>query len=178
MIKNLKTYLQSIKDRDPSTNNSLEIILCYNGVHAVFFHKICHFLYSVGIPVLPRFLANLSRIITGVEIHPGAKIGKNFFIEHGNGVVIGETAIIGDDAMIYQGVTLGAKTFNPVKRHPTIGNGVIIGAGAKVIGNIKIGDGAKIGAGAIVVKDVAAGTVAVGATAKEIKESYQIDYQI
>ncbi|MFT6077907.1 MAG: serine O-acetyltransferase [Myxococcota bacterium] len=178
MMKNLKSYLQSVKDRDPSTNNSLEIALCFNGVHAVFFHKICHFLDSTGIPILPRFLANISRIITGIEIHPKVKIGKNLFIDHGFGVVIGETAIIGDDVTIYQGVTLGGKTYDPVKRHPTIGNRVVIGAGAKILGNITIGNGAKIGAGAIVVKDVAAGTVAVGATAKEIRESFEIDYQI
>ncbi|MFT5703815.1 MAG: serine O-acetyltransferase [Rickettsiales bacterium] len=178
MIKNLKSYLQSIKDRDPATNNSLEIILCYNGVHALFFHRICHFLDSLGIPILPRFLANISRIITGVEIHPKVKIGKNFFIDHGTGVVIGETAIIGDNVTIYQGVTLGGKITKAGKRHPTIGNDVVIGAGSKVLGNILIGDGAKIGAGAIVIKNVAAGTIAVGSTAREIKESFEIDYQI
>ncbi|MFT6106088.1 MAG: serine O-acetyltransferase [Rickettsiales bacterium] len=177
-MKNIKSYLQSIKDRDPATKNSLEIILCYNGVHALIFHRICHFLDSVGIPILPRFLANLGRILTGIEIHPKVIIGKNFFIDHGVGVVIGETAIIGDDVTIYQGVTLGGKTYEPTKRHPTIGNRVVIGAGAKILGNIKIGNGAKIGAGAIVVKDVDAGTVAVGATAKEIRESFEIDYQI
>ena len=177
-MKSLKSYYQSIKRRDPATRNIVEVLLCYNGVHALFFHRICHFLHKIKIPILPRFIANISRILTGIEIHPGAQIGKNFFIDHGNGVVIGESAIIGDDVIIYQGVTLGGKTYDPVKRHPTIGNNVAIGAGAKILGNIKIGDGAKIGAGAIVVKDVAKGTIAVGATAKEIRESFEIDYQI
>ncbi len=177
-MKNLIAYLESIKKRDPATKNSLEIILCYNGVHALFLHRICHFLANLGIPILPRFIANLSRIFTSVEIHPKAQIGKNFFIDHGIGVVIGETTIIGDNVTIYQGVTLGGKTYHPVKRHPTIGNDVIIGAGAKVLGDIKIGDGAKIGAGAIVVKDVLAGSVFVGETAKEIARLYEIDYQI
>jgi serine O-acetyltransferase len=178
MFKNLIDYLESIKKRDPATQSYLEIILCYNGVHALFLHHICHFLVNLGIPILPRFIANLSRILTGIEIHPKAKIGKNFFIDHGAGVVIGETAIIGDNVTIYQGVTLGGTTYNPVKRHPTIGNNVVIGAGAKILGNIKIGNGAKVGAGAIVVKNVAPGAVAVGMTAKEIQEYYESDYQI
>jgi serine O-acetyltransferase len=178
MFKNLKNYLESIKKRDPATSNYLEIILCYNGVHALFLHRICHFLANLGIPILPRFIANLSRILTGIEIHPKAKIGKDLFIDHGTGVVIGETTIIGDNVTIYQGVTLGGTSYHPVKRHPTIGNNVIIGAGAKVLGNIKIGDRAKIGAGAIVVKDVLAGSVFVGETAKELARIYEIDYQI
>jgi serine O-acetyltransferase len=179
MIKNLTNYLNSIKKRDPAAKNYLEIILCYNGVHALFLHRICYFLDNLGIPIFPRFIANLNRIFTGIEIHPKTKIGKNFFIDHGFGVVIGQTAIIGDNVTIYQGVTLGGNSYNSIKRHPTIGDDVIIGAGAKILGNITIGNGAKIGAGAIVVKNVAAGTILVGNVAKEIsKEVYEIDYQI
>ena len=172
-------YLKSIKNRDPSTKNYLEVILCYNGVHALFLHRVCHFLDKIHIPILPRFIANLNRIFTGIEIHPKAQIGKNFFIDHGNGVVIGETAIIGDNVTIYQGVTLGGKTQQKTKRHPTIGNNVIIGAGAKVLGNIIIGNGVKIGAGAIVIHNVIANKIIVTKIGEEIsKNLYEADYQI
>lgn len=174
-----RNYLESIKERDPAAKSSLEIILCYNGVHALFLHRICYFLDSLGIPILPRFIANLSRIITGIEIHPCAKIGKNFFIDHGQGVVIGETAIIGDNVTLYQGVTLGSKSHQHTKRHPTIGNNVVIGAGAKVLGNINIGDGVKIGAGAIVIHSLTANKIVVAKIGEEIsKNLYDIDYQI
>ena len=179
MFKNLSNYLKSVKERDPAFKSYLEVILCYNGVHAVFLHQICHFLDKIGIPILPRFIANLSRILTGVEIHPKAKIGKNFFIDHGTGVVIGETAIIGNDVMLYHGVTLGGKSYYQKKRHPTIGNNVIIGAGATVLGDINIGDGVRIGAGAIVVHNVAAGKIIVSKTREETsKNLYEVDYEI
>ncbi len=179
MFKNLISYLESVKKRDPATKSYLEIILCYNGVHALFLHRICHSLDNLGIPILPKFIANLSRILTGIEIHPKAKIGKNFFIDHGVGVVIGETAIIGDNVMLYQGVTLGSKSYHPIKRHPTIGNDVIVGAGAKILGDIAIGNGVKIGAGAIVIRNIAAGKIIVAKVGEEISQDfYEIDYQI
>ena len=179
MLKNLADYLNSIKKRDPATKSYLEIILCYNGVHALFLHRICHFLDNLGMPILPRFIANLSRMITGIEIHPKVKIGKNFFIDHGTGVVIGETAIIGDNVTIYQGVTLGGKSYHQIKRHPTIGNNVIIGAGAKILGDIKIGDGAKIGAGAIVIHNIQTNQIIVAKIGETISQNlYEIDYQI
>jgi serine O-acetyltransferase len=172
-------FLQSIKDRDPAAKSYLEIILCYNGIHALFLYHICHYLDNINIPILPRFIANFSRILTGVEIHPKAKIGKNLFIDHGAGVVIGETVIIGDNVTIYQGVTLGGKNYKKVKRHPTIGNNVIIGAGAKVLGDIEIGNGVKIGAGAIVIHNVLANKVIVAKIGEEISNNiHQIDYQI
>ncbi len=170
------SFLQSIKQRDPAAKNYLEIMLCYPGVHALFFHRICHLLHKLNVPVLPRFIANISRILTGVEIHPGATIGKNLFIDHGIGVIIGETSIIGNNVTIYQGVTLGSRTSKQTKRHPTIGDNVVIGAGAKIIGNIKVGDGSKIGAGAVVVENVDDGKVIIADVGKEMKrkviESY------
>jgi serine O-acetyltransferase len=134
----------------------------YQGLWALFFHRIAHFLYALRIPVIPRFISQVSRLLTLIEIHPGAKIGKRFFIDHGNGVVIGETTVIGDDVTIYQGVTLGGTGKEKGKRHPTIGNNVVIGAGAIVLGNIVIGDNARIGAGAVVTKSVPPDTTVVG----------------
>jgi serine O-acetyltransferase len=160
-------FLESIKRRDPAANSYLEILLCYPGVHALFFHRISNFLYRFGVPILPRFIANISRILTGIEIHPAVKIGKNLFIDHGAGVVIGETSVIGDNVTIYQNVTLGGRSVSKGKRHPTIGNNVVIGAGAKIIGNITISDNSKIGVGAIVVSDLAAGKVVIAEVAKE-----------
>ncbi len=160
-------FLENIKKKDPAANSYLEIILCYPGVHALFFHRVSNFFYRFGIPILPRFIANISRILTGIEIHPAVKIGKNLFIDHGAGVVIGETAVIGNNVTIYQGVTLGGRSVAKGKRHPTIGDNVVIGAGAKIIGNIKISDNSKIGAGAIVINDLAAGKTVVAETAKE-----------
>ena len=135
----MKEFLDNIKKKDPAANGYLEIILCYPGVHAIFFHRIAHFLHGLKIPVLPRFVAHISRILTGIEIHPAVKIGKNFFIDHGFGVVIGETAVIGNNVTMYQGVTLGGRSLEHIKRHPTIEDDVVIGAGAKIIGNIVIG---------------------------------------
>ena len=140
-------FLRNIKRQDPASANYLEIILCYPGVHAIFFHHIAHFLYRCKLPILTRFISHFSRFLTGIEIHPQARIGKNCFIDHGMGVVIGATSIIGDYVTIYQGVTLGGRNRKSIKRHPTINNHVIIGAGAKILGNIKIGDQVKIGAG-------------------------------
>jgi len=161
-------FFENIKNKDPSAKNYLEIMLCYPGVHAIFLHRINHFLDKLNIPILPRFIANLNRFWTGIEIHPKAIIGKNCFIDHGSGVVIGETAIIGNNVTIYQGVTLGGRSLQKIKRHPTIQDNVIIGAGAKILGSIVIGSGSKIGAGAIVIEDLDINSVMVAKTAEEV----------
>jgi serine O-acetyltransferase len=176
----MKDFLQNIKKKDPAVKNYFEIILCYPGVHALFFHRINHFLYGLKLFTLARFIAHISRILTGIEIHPGAKIGKNFFIDHGFGVVIGETAIIGDNVTMYQNVTLGGRGFIGGKRHPTIKNNVIIGAGAKILGNITIGNNVKIGASAIVVKNIDDDKTVIAQVAKEVAKTqeYPIEYYI
>lgn len=153
---------QAIYQRDPAASNAFEVLFCYPGLHALWFHRIAHWLHCIGIPFLPRFLSFLSRFITGIEIHPGAKIGQGVFIDHGMGIVIGETAIVGDYALIYQGATLGGTGKQKGKRHPTLGNGVVVGAGAKVLGNIQIGDNVRIGAGSVVLRDVPSDCTVVG----------------
>lgn len=147
-------YLQSIKERDPAAKSWIQILLLYPGVHAIFLHRIAHFLYKFKLTFLARLVSEISRILTQIEIHPGATIGKNCFIDHGSGVVIGETAVIGDNCTIYQGVTLGAIKSEKGKRHPTIMDNVVIGANALILGNIIVGTGSKIGAGSLVIKDV------------------------
>jgi serine O-acetyltransferase len=137
-------FIQSIQHRDPAAKGFLEILLCYPGVHALFFHRMAHVLLLCKIPIFPRFIAHISRFLTGIEIHPGAKIGKHLFIDHGMGAVIGETAIIGNDVTMYHGVTLGGVSRKKGKRHPSIGDGVIIGAHAIILGNITISNGSKI----------------------------------
>ncbi len=172
-------FFENIKQKDPAAKSYLEIILCYPGVHALVFHRIVHFLDKLGVPVLPRFIAHVSRVLTGIEIHPKAKIGKNFFIDHGFGVVIGETCEIGDNVTIYHGVTLGGRSTQKVKRHPTICDDVMIGAGAKILGPIVIGKGAKIGPGAIVIKDLESNKVMIADVAKEMKvASGEIEYYL
>lgn len=138
------------------------MLFCYPGLHALWCHRIAHLFHNIGIPFLPRFLSFLSRFVTGIEIHPGAKIGQGVFIDHGMGVVIGETAIVGDYALIYQGVTLGGTGKEKGKRHPTLGNGVVVGTGAKILGNIEIGDNVRIGAGSVVLRDVPSDSTVVG----------------
>lgn len=149
---------------DPAATNRLEVAILYSGVHAVWAHRVAHYLWNKNVAYRPlaRAVSQFSRFLTGIEIHPGATIGRRFFIDHGNGVVIGETAIIGDDVLMYHQVTLGGRARGRFKRHPTIGNRVLIGAGAKVIGDITVGDDSKIGANALVVKDVPPGSVIVG----------------
>lgn len=164
----LMADIQTIYQRDPAARNWLEVLFCYPGLQAITWHRIAHRLHRWGIPFLPRFLSQLSRWFTGIEIHPGAKIGKGVFIDHGMGVVIGETAILGDYCLIYQGVTLGGTGKETGKRHPTLGSHVVVGAGAKVLGNIQIGDRARIGAGSIVLRDVPAGCTAVGVPGRNI----------
>lgn len=157
---------RAIRNRDPARPSWPETILCYAGLHAVVWHRMAHGLWQMGLKGLARFVSHIGRFLTGIEIHPGAQIGRRFFIDHGMGVVIGETAEIGDDVLIYHGVTLGGLSGSPGKRHPTIGNGVAIGAGAQVLGPILVGDGARIGANAVVTKDVAPNCTVVGIPAR------------
>lgn len=162
-------FLMAYKNYDPAAKSLIEIALLYPGPKAVFFHRIAHELYENGLYFLARLVSEFSRLLTGIEIHPGAKIGHRLVIDHGMGVVIGETSEIGNDCIIFHGVTLGGMKFDPVKRHPTIGNNVLIGAGAKVLGPIRIGDGSKIGANSVVVKDVESGTTVSGIPAKVLE---------
>ncbi len=157
--------------RDPAARNWLEVLLCYPGLHALVCHRLAHRLHQSGIPFFPRLISHTARFLTGIEIHPGAKIGRGVVIDHGMGVVIGETAIVGDYTLIYQGVTLGGTGKEKGKRHPTIGNHVVVGAGAKVLGNIQVGDYARIGAGSIVLRDVPANCTAVGVPGRNICRS-------
>lgn len=161
-ISKVKEDIKVIYENDPAAKNLLEVILCYPGLHALVAYRFAHRLYKWNIPLVPRVISYLTRIITGIEIHPGAEIGRRFFIDHGEGVVIGETTIIGDDVLIYQQVTLGGTGKESEKRHPTLGNNVIVGAGAKVLGNITIGDNVRIGAGSVVVEDVPEHSTVVG----------------
>lgn len=161
-ISKVKEDIKVIYENDPAAKNLLEVILCYPGLHALVAYRFAHRLYKWSIPLVPRVISYLTRIITGIEIHPGAEIGRRFFIDHGEGVVIGETTIIGDDVLIYQQVTLGGTGKESGKRHPTLGNNVIVGAGAKVLGNITIGDNVRIGAGSVVVEDVPEHSTVVG----------------
>jgi serine O-acetyltransferase len=162
MFKTIREQLDTIFREDPAAKSILEIILCYPGFHAILLHRLSHKLYRAGIPILPRFLSQISRFLTGIEIHPGATIGRRFFIDHGMGVVIGETAEIGDDCLLYQGVTLGGTGKEKGKRHPTLGNHVVVGTGAKVLGSITVGDHVRIGAGSVVLKPVPDHSTVVG----------------
>lgn len=159
--------IDSIIARDPAARNRLEVITCYPGLHAVWFHRLSHGLWNFGLKWIARLLSMVSRWVTGIEIHPAAKIGKRVFLDHGLGIVIGETAEIGDDCTIYQGVTLGGTSlYKGVKRHPTLGKGVVISAGAKVLGGFTVGDGARVGSNAVVLKEIPAGATAVGIPAR------------
>jgi serine O-acetyltransferase len=165
----LRDHIQAIQREDPAAKSSLEILLCYPGLHAVLLHRVSSWFYRRHLYVLARFISHIGRILTGIEIHPGAKIGKRLFIDHGFGVVIGETAEIGDDVLLYQGVTLGGTGGERGKRHPTVGNRVVVGTGAAVLGNIKLGDGAKVGAGAVVVHSVPEGATVVGIPGRVVR---------
>ena len=154
--------IKETQEKDPASKGYLQIILLYSGLHALIAHTIAHPLWKMKIPLLPRFISQVARFITGIEIHPGAVIGNGFFIDHGMGVVIGETAVIGDNVTLFQGVTLGGTGKETGKRHPTVGNNVVLGAGAKILGNITIGDNSYIGANAVVLKDVPANATVVG----------------
>ncbi|OQX44432.1 MAG: serine O-acetyltransferase, partial [Candidatus Sedimenticola endophacoides] len=162
MFSRLREDINCVFDRDPAARNAFEVLSAYPGFHAVTLHRLSHWLWSLGLRWLARVLSNVARFFTGIEIHPGARIGRRFFIDHGMGVVIGETAVIGDDCTLYHGVTLGGTSWQKGKRHPTLGNNVVVGAGAKVLGPIEIQDGARIGSNSVVVKDVPARTTVVG----------------
>ncbi|MGF7186334.1 serine O-acetyltransferase [Desulfitispora alkaliphila] len=168
MFSRLQKDIKVIFERDPAAKSVWEVIFCYPGFHAIFFHRIAHRLYKNKWVFLARVISQLNRFLTGIEIHPGARIGEGLFIDHGTGVVIGETAEIGDNVTIYQGVTLGGTGKEKGKRHPTIGNNVMISAGAKVLGSIEIGDNAKIGAGSVVIKDVPENCTVVGIPGKVV----------
>lgn len=169
MFGTVKEQLETIFHRDPAAKSSLEIILCYPGFHAILAHRLAHRLYKFDVPLLPRVLSQISRFFTGIEIHPGARIGRRFFIDHGMGVVIGETTEIGDDVLLYQGVTLGGTGKEKGKRHPTLGDGVVVGTGAKILGNIRIGDHVKVGAGSVVVRPVPDHATVVGVPGRIVK---------
>jgi serine O-acetyltransferase len=170
MFRRIRSDIQCILDRDPAARSKWEVITCYPGLHALVMHRFAHWLWGSGLRWLGRFVSNFSRWLTGIEIHPGAKIGDGVFIDHGMGVVIGETAEIGDGCTIYQGVTLGGTSlYKGAKRHPTLGRNVVVSAGAKVLGGFLVGDNAKIGSNAVVIKPVPAGATAVGIPARIVQ---------
>ncbi len=173
MFHHLREDIRAVFDRDPAARSFWEVLTCYPGIHALIFHRIGHWLWGHRLRWLARFTAHISRFLTGIEIHPGATIGRRFFIDHGMGVVIGETALIGDDVTLYHGVTLGGTSWNKGKRHPTLEDGVVIGAGAKVLGPITISVGAKVGSNAVVTKPLPAGATAVGNPARILDNSQQ-----
>ncbi len=166
MFRYLREDIRAVFDRDPAARSAWEVITCYPGIHALILHRLAHWLWHHHLRWLARFTGHLSRWLTGIEIHPGATIGRRFFIDHGMGVVIGETAVIGDDVTLYHGVTLGGTSWNKGKRHPTLGNRVVVGAGAKVLGPITVAEGAKVGSNAVVTRDVPPGATAVGIPAR------------
>src|SRR5258705_10276492 len=166
MFSRTREDIQCVFERDPAARSVLEVVTCYPGFHALQLHRFSHTLWRMGLRWLGRLSSHLARFLTGIEIHPGATIGRRVFIDHGMGVVIGETSEIGDDCTLYHGVTLGGTSWNKGKRHPTLARGVVIGAGAKVLGPILVGDGAKIGSNAVVVRDVPPGATAVGIPAR------------
>ncbi len=168
--------VRAYRERDPAARSNLEVALCYPGLHAVALHRLAAFFWRHRLATLGRFVSHLTRFLTGIEIHPGAKLGRRLIIDHGMGVVIGETAEIGDDVYIYHQVTLGGTSSDGGKRHPTVGNNVIIGAGAKVLGAISIGDGARIGANAVVVAPVPAGTTVVGIPARPVERTGKVRF--
>lgn len=170
MFINFFEDLEAARDRDPAARNTLEIILAYPGLHALWMHRLAHWLWQRQVPVLPRLVSHVNRWLTGIEIHPGAKIGKGVFIDHGMGVVIGETAEVGDYVTLYQGVTLGGTGKEKGKRHPTVGKNVVIAAGAKVLGPIVIGDNSKVGAGAVVIRDVPPNCTVVGVPGRVVMQ--------
>ena len=162
MFDNLRRDIQAVRERDPAARSTLEVLLCYPGVHALVFHRFAHAIWRRGFTVPARFVSHVARFLTGIEIHPAAKLGPGLFIDHGMGVVIGETAEVGENVTLLQGVTLGGTSLKREKRHPTLGNNVVVGAGAKIIGGFKIGDGSRIGAGSVVVREVPTNSVVVG----------------
>ena len=172
MLASLRADIAIIRDRDPAAKGVLEILLCYPGLHALCLHRLSHWLWSSGVPLLPRILSQIGRLITGVEIHPGARIGQGVFIDHGMGVVIGETAVVGNRCLLYQGVTLGGTGKQcGQRRHPSLGENVVVGAGAKVLGGISVGANTRIGAGSVLLRDVEADCTVVGVPGRVIHQS-------
>lgn len=175
MASEIREQIETIFRRDPAARSVLEIALCYPGFHAILLHRVAHRLYRGGWYTLARIFSQFSRSVTGIDIHPGARIGRRFFIDHGMGVVIGETTEIGDDVLVYQGVTLGGTGKDTGKRHPTIGDGVVIGTGASILGNIKIGDHVKIGAGSVVVHPIPDHSTVVGVPGRVVRDSVEFE---
>ncbi|MFE4106837.1 serine O-acetyltransferase [Almyronema epifaneia] len=171
MLKALAEDFRIIFDRDPAARNWLEVLFCYPGLQALLFHRLAHWLWHLGLPFIPRLISHIARFLTGIEIHPGATIGRGVFIDHGMGVVIGETAIVGDYGLIYQGVTLGGTGKESGKRHPTLGSHVVVGAGAKVLGNIQVGNNVRIGAGSVVLREVPSDCTVVGVPGRVVHRS-------
>ncbi len=169
-LDRIREDIRSAIAKDPAAKNALEVVLCYPGVHALWFHKAAHFLYEKKFYVIARMISHVSRFLTGIEIHPGAEIGRRVFIDHGMGIVIGETSEIGDDTLLYKGVVLGGTSLEKEKRHPTLGKNVVVGSNACILGPVTIGDGAKIGSGSVVVKDVPNGATVVGIPGKVVEK--------
>ncbi|HHW01894.1 MAG TPA: serine O-acetyltransferase [Thermoanaerobacterales bacterium] len=176
MFNIIKEDIKVIFERDPAAKSVIEVLLCYPGFHAILMHRIAHWFYKKNLLLIARIISQINRFITGIEIHPGARIGKGFFIDHGMGVVIGETTEIGNNVTLYQGVTLGGTGKEKGKRHPTLGNNIVVGSGAKILGPVKIGDNSKIGAGAVVLKDVPPNSTVVGVPGKAVVRE-KVDYK-
>lgn len=169
-LGSIRRDVAAVQERDPAATNIIETLTCYSGLHAILLHRMAHFLYEEQLPVVPRIVSQINRFLTGIEIHPAAQIGEGFFIDHGSGVVIGETAEVGDNVTLYQGVTLGGTGKETGKRHPTLDDNVTVGAGAKVLGSVTIGENAKIGAGSIVISDVPPDSTVVGNPGRPVRE--------
>jgi len=174
LFKILREDIQTVFTKDPAARSVLEVIFCYPGLHALWFYRLAHFLWQHRLRFLARFISHVNRFLTGIEIHPGARIGRRFFIDHGAGVVIGETAEVGDDVLMYQGVVLGGTTLEKKKRHPTIGSRVVIGTGAVVLGAITVGDDVRIGSGSVVLKPVPPGATAVGVPGRIVEDRHKL----
>ncbi|MFO7953169.1 MAG: serine O-acetyltransferase [Bacillota bacterium] len=168
MFRRIRQDIKAVKERDPAAKSTLEVLLCYPGLHALLSHRLAHFLFQRGLVLLPRLISHLSRFVTGIEIHPGARIGEGFFIDHGLGVVIGETTAIGRNVTLYQGVTLGGTGKETGKRHPTLGDNVVVGAGAKILGPLEIGQNSRVGAGSVVLKAAPPNATVVGIPARVV----------
>ena len=170
MLQRIREDIKTVFEKDPAARSTIEVLLCYSGMHAIWAHRVAHWLWNRRLCLLARLLSQASRFFTGIEIHPGATIGRRFFIDHGMGVVIGETAEVGDDVLLYQGVVLGGTSREKKKRHPTLKNGVVVGAGAVLLGPVTVGEEARVGAGSVVIDDVEPGTTVVGVPGHDIRE--------
>lgn len=168
-VRQVGEDVQAVLDHDPAARHALEVVLVYPGLHALWLHRVAHGLWRRRLVLLPRVIAHANRFLTGVEIHPGAQVGRRVFIDHGMGVVVGETAVVGDDCLLYQGVVLGGTSLAPTRRHPTLGRGVVVGTNACVLGAIQIGDGARVGSNSVVIRDVPEGTTVVGVPGKAMR---------